>query len=307
MNNQSLKTLNGQWGARLAGRLGLWLAAICWGACLAAAQDAPVDSVPGMGPPLPAALPALPLAPTSAPPPVVNLPQPVPMATNIAALAWDSTFKEYKALTNETATKMVFFVTNVSEKAVMIFKLRPSCGCTVARMPSTPWRIEPGADGKIEVSTDLRGKRGVLNKNVAVETSAGIMWLRFKVELPASATAVSNMRSRNLMVALGDRQAVFRGSCASCHVAQGVGKLGEDLYDADCAICHDTPQRASMVPPLKDRKFDASPEYWDKWIREGRTNTLMPAFAASHGGPLTEEQVKSLVEYLTKRVPEPPK
>jgi mono/diheme cytochrome c family protein len=288
---------------QLARRVWLWLAVLGWGAQLAAAQDVPIDAAPGLGPPLPVEQPSLQRPAT--PPPLP--PKPAPMLTNIASLAWDSTFKEYKAQTNETATKMVFCVTNISDKAVTIFKLRPSCGCTVARMPATPWRMEPGASGKIEVSTDLKGKRGELNKNVAVETSDGILWLRFKVVLPVTAAAVSNMRSRNLMVALGDRQAVFRGSCASCHVAPGVGKLGEDLYDASCAICHDTPQRASMVPPLKDRKFDASPKYWDKWIREGRTNTLMPAFAASHGGPLTEEQVKSLVNYLTNRKPEPPK
>jgi len=30
----------------------------------------------------------------------------------------------------------------------------------------------------------------------------------------------------------------FKGKCVTCHVAQGIGKYGKTLFDADCAKCH---------------------------------------------------------------------
>jgi hypothetical protein len=40
-------------------------------------------------------------------------------------------------------------------------------------------------------------------------------------------------------------------------------------------------------------------EYWRQWTREGLAGTLMPGFAKSEGGPLTDHQIESLVAYLT--------
>jgi cytochrome c5 len=281
--------------------LGLLLLALFFGvSSRVSGQDGIVDSIPGLEPPLPF---------TPAPSPLA-LPKAASVTpTNGVSLAWDAIYKEYVAQTNELATHLVFNVTNISNHEVAILRLRPSCGCTVAKMPSTPWRIKPGESGQIDVSTDLRGKRGELNKNVAVETTDGLLWLRFKIVLPkvAGMPGSSGMRGRNLMVALGDRQAVFKGACVRCHVAPAINKTGEDLYDAACGICHDTPQRATMVPALKNRKLEVSREYWDRWIRQGKENTLMPAFEQKAGGPLTEEQIVSLVDYLTKKSAEPPR
>ena len=39
-------------------------------------------------------------------------------------------------------------------------------------------------------------------------------------------------------------------------------------------------------------------DYWTTWISAGKTNTLMPAFAASQGGPLQPAQIKQIVDYL---------
>ena len=44
-----------------------------------------------------------------------------------------------------------------------------------------------------------------------------------------------------------------------------------------------------------------------KWISEGKEGTLMPAFSAKHGGPLSDEQLASLLDYVTTQLPaEPP-
>jgi mono/diheme cytochrome c family protein len=103
-----------------------------------------------------------------------------------------------------------------------------------------------------------------------------------------------------------DRQAVFRNDCASCHVAPTVGKQGAELFQAACAICHSAAHRAGMVPDLGIAREPRDAAYWRKWIREGKVGTLMPGFAVAHGGPLTEEQIESLIAFAMKSLPAQP-
>jgi cytochrome c553 len=226
-------------------------------------------------------------------------------ATTAPALVWDALAKEYEAATNETAAHFTFSVTNVSAAEVLIVGLRPSCGCTVAQMPATPWRLAPGASGQIQATTDLRGKHGVLNKLITVESSAGRQLLRLKITVPVGTPPGlgQDSRGRNLGMAMADRQAVFRGECARCHVEPAAGKSGPALFAAACDICHDSPQRASMVPELTPRPTPFPANYWRHWITHGRGGSLMPAFAQTEGGPLTGEQIESLVQYLSTRKP----
>jgi hypothetical protein len=57
-----------------------------------------------------------------------------------------------------------------------------------------------------------------------------------------------------------------------------------------------------MVPDLADKPHgDAN--YWNQWIRIGKPGTFMPAFQKPHGGPLTDDQIASLVQYLRQRFP----
>jgi len=60
-----------------------------------------------------------------------------------------------------------------------------------------------------------------------------------------------------------------------------------------------------MTRKLRDhlniiRRRPTGPGYWKTWINQGRAGTLMPSFAQSEGGPLTKEQIDSLVEFLQK-------
>jgi mono/diheme cytochrome c family protein len=238
--------------------------------------------------------------------PIGTLSNSGPVASDLMianSLLWDRVMKEYTATTNETEAKVSFNVTNVSTGEVIIRTLKPSCGCTVARMPQTPWRLAPGESGEIQVVTNLRAKRGTLNKVVLVDSTAGLKVLRFKIRIPdpPDGAAAAERRSRNQQAAQADRQSVLRGDCATCHTVPALGKTGAALYDAACEICHQTEQRASMVPDLNIvRRRPTGPGYWRTWINQGRAGTLMPAFAQSEGGPLTKEQVDSLVEFLQK-------
>lgn len=209
------------------------------------------------------------------------------------SLVWDKPAKTYQAQAGETNAFFVFSVTNVSSTNVLIRSVRTSCGCTMAKLPTLPWELTPGTNGQMEVKVDLRGKRGTLSKVISVDASSGLQLLSVNVNIPEP-----DPRERNRMMALADRQAIFRGECASCHVQPAVGKMGKELFAAACAICHEAEHRASMVPDLKVLAKPTDRTYWTSWVTLGKIGTLMPGFAKAQGGPLDREQILSLVDYL---------
>jgi hypothetical protein len=58
-----------------------------------------------------------------------------------------------------------------------------------------------------------------------------------------------------------------------------------------------------MVPDLHNLPMTTSEEFWRTWITSGKAGTLMPAFATSQGGPLTDAQIASLAAYLNYMIP----
>jgi mono/diheme cytochrome c family protein len=220
-------------------------------------------------------------------------------------ISWDAITKEYTAKPGDLAAKFTFSLTNVSKTNVVINWVKPSCGCTVAKLPPTPWTLAPGESGNIDLSVDLRGKFGALSKYVSVDSTAGQRLLNLKIVIPSTPRldpAIAS-RSRNMQMAMGDRQAVFRGDCARCHVTPTAGKMGEALYQTACGICHEAAHRASMVPDLRALKVPTNKEFWAQWAANGKPGSLMPAFAKSLGGPLSDEQIQSLAEFLNQHFP----
>lgn len=296
-------------------------------ALIAQAQDAPKDTPPPL-PPLPPVVPAnnpsvvrpvrsntpvsqtpantFPPAPTQRP---INAARPVtangvpqPPQQPGPQLTWDSESKEATVKEGEYTVAFTFYGTNTTDTPIVIKNVRTSCGCTAANLPTLPYTVAPGTNVPIGVTMDLRGKRGAITKIVAIETATGVKNLLVKGTIPEPADGVGNMgnRSRNLQIAAADRQAVFRGDCASCHVIPTAGKTGKQLYAAACGICHEAEHRASMVPDLKIAKEGRNEAFWEHWVKHGKPNTLMPAFSQAEGGPLSDDQIKSLVEYLAK-------
>jgi mono/diheme cytochrome c family protein len=233
----------------------------------------------------------------SAPAPVIAKPLP---------LVADSDVKEYTSKPGEVSAQFDFTLTNPLTNAVTVNEVRTSCGCTVAKLPSQPWVLEPGTNGQIHVTVDLRGKRGQITKLVYVYGTTGTKTLTVKVNIPdAPAGALPGAmvdRTKNIQVATADRQAVFKNDCANCHAAPLAGKQGVALYEKACGICHDSEHRASMVPDLHHLNHSTDRIYWKVWITQGKSGSLMPAFARAAGGPLTDEQINSLAVYLTEQI-----
>ena len=89
--------------------------------------------------------------------------------------------------------------------------------------------------------------------------------------------------------------------------AKPAQKTGAELFHTACGICHFAAPRASVVPDLLTAREPRDAAFWRKWISEGKEGTLMPAFAQAQGGPLTDQQIESLIEFALASLPTQPR
>jgi mono/diheme cytochrome c family protein len=218
-------------------------------------------------------------------------------------LVWEPEHLEVVPKLNEPTVEFSFGVTNTSDSEVVIDHVQPSCSCTVAKLPSEPWHLLPHTNGQVSVTVDLRGKAGQFDKHLTVffaNTEMPPKVLNVTVRMPDR----KPMRDENMKLALADRQAVFKGDCAKCHAGPAKTVSGMELYHQVCGICHEAQPRATMVPDL--RLINTHPTdyaFWKTMIANGKPGTLMPAFAVSQGGPLTDEQIDSLAKMIDAAYP----
>lgn len=235
--------------------------------------------------------------------PIANIANNLEKGLRPHPLVWDSIEKTTYVKPGETNAAFSFWVTNTATVPVLISAVKPSCGCTVADYPK-PWNLAPGESGEVKANMNIAGKTGTQTKILTVISSGGpSQILTMKAVIPKDTD--EERRKRNLQIAAQNRQAVFAGECASCHVEPLKGKLGKELFDAGCNICHNPPEghRAEIVPDLTKLPFPTTIDYWKKIIADGKEGSLMPGFARKHGGPLTDEEIESLAEYAVKAFP----
>lgn len=244
------------------------------------------------------------LVPVGAQPAMIPSARPQPGLLSEGVLAFDTDTQEYVTKPGEMEAHFVFNLTNVSPADVTINQVQTSCGCTAVQLPPLPWKLSPRATGQIPVVMNLVGKSGVLFKTVNLLTDRGNKSLLVKVTMVAPTQPMTPLdRERNQLIAKADRQGVFKGDCARCHVEPVIGKIGHDLYLTACSICHEAEHRATMVPDLRALPHDTNADYWRLMVTMGKEGTLMPAFSQKAGGPLSDYQINSLVSYLTTNFP----
>jgi mono/diheme cytochrome c family protein len=219
-------------------------------------------------------------------------------------LVWDALQKSAAPKFEDGVARFEFHVTNRAKQPVKIYYVRPSCGCTTVEAPPMPWILAPGEQGTVKAVVDFRGKEGEIAKDLLVGTVEGPQRLTMLIQVPPMSPA---MRERNQALAAANRQSVFQGDCAACHATPAEDRFGDDLFEAVCAVCHQSKHQASMVPDLKIAKEKRDATWWKHWVEEGRPGTLMPGFAQKQGGPLSDTQIDSLVEYLLTAFPTEPK
>jgi hypothetical protein len=69
----------------------------------------------------------------------------------------------------DSKVRHTFTFTNTGKSPLLIEDAVASCGCTTPSWTKEP--IAPGAQGKMEVQFDSRGKQGIVNKQVAVRAN----------------------------------------------------------------------------------------------------------------------------------------
>ena len=68
-----------------------------------------------------------------------------------------------------SSVQHTFTFTNTGKSPLLIQDATASCGCTTPNWTKKP--VAPGAQGKMEVKFDSRGKHGIINKQVAVRAN----------------------------------------------------------------------------------------------------------------------------------------
>ena len=177
---------------------------------------------------------------------------------------------------------------NIGNADLLIRETKSSCGCTAALASTDP--VHPNETGTIDVTYDSRGKFGYFYKDVKIfsndPTSPATLVIEGVVAAPTHPT-----------IAAGE--VLFAGSCADCHSRPAKGKTGKELYESVCAICHDLPiDSHKFVAGSRHALSQMSKRELKKAISKGVPKTSMPAFLDTSRGPLSKDQVESLVDYL---------
>jgi len=220
-------------------------------------------------------------------------------------VTWDADYKTTNVVSGLDYGRFVFCFTNISLEPLTVISVKTSCGCTMAQLPSLPWMVPASTNGQIGVSVNLAGKVGTLVKTVTVGTDQGSKTLVVKViiEPPTTPAMSEAVRLQNMQISQTNRQGLFNGNCASCHVKSIEGQYAKQLYDLVCGVCHEAVHRASMVPDLHTLTVPTDERFWRTWISYGKPGSLMPAFAKTENGPLTDMQIVSLAAYLNMAIP----
>ena len=179
--------------------------------------------------------------------------------------------------------KYDFEFSNAGDEDLMIEEVVASSGRTKAVASSNI--VKPGEKGFIRVIMDLRGEKGIFSKTIAVHTNDPI--------IPVTTLSVKITVKDQIHMAQYKASEIFAGECKGCHVDQGVGKRGWDLFKADCFMCHNAGKKTSLSTMSKKPA-----EELRRSIREGVNNTLMPGFHIEKGGPLNDEEITSLIELI---------
>ena len=179
-------------------------------------------------------------------------------------------------------------IENGSGNTLQLRDLRSSCGCTTV----TPLqhRVPNGEHLSLLIRLDTHQKLGLISKSVLVYfhgTSA-----------PIETTVSANVLAPSVVHAKVDPQGIFRGDCRICHVDPGLKKTGEGLFLSSCAVCHGSLRQggpyAPALPPLP------SSDLRREVIEKGQG--AMPGFSKAHGGPLSPDQIDSLMALLEKKL-----
>lgn len=145
--------------------------------------------------------------------------------------------------------------------------------------------VKPGEKGEIAVSVDLQGKKGAISKIVKVYVNDPLK--------PVTTLTLRMYIKDRVHINRDQAAGIFSEKCRECHVDQGKGKRGWELFKADCFMCHNAGKNTTLSSMSKKTRHQLL-----KDIRDGVENTTMPGFGVNNGGPLDDAEVESLIELI---------
>jgi mono/diheme cytochrome c family protein len=189
--------------------------------------------------------------------------------------------------------KHTFTLKNVGSSKLTLYEAYSTCGCTVPKLAKN--ELKPNETTNLEVAVDTAMKQDKVTKTVFVSSddpAHPVLPVDLSMDVENVHTAMSDITGTKIFT---DQH------CASCHVDQGVGLYGKDLFEADCAMCHGIAAKGGVGPALRGPYVNkVFAEHIKDVISHGsKTHHSMPGFLGDTGGPLTEKQIDSIVNYLS--------
>ena len=81
-------------------------------------------------------------------------------------IEWLDSARDYGKIPEGQKLDVAFRFRNTGATPLVISRVQPSCGCTIAEQPREP--IAPGAEGQIKASFNSEGRSGVNHKTLMV-------------------------------------------------------------------------------------------------------------------------------------------
>ncbi len=215
----------------------------------------------------------------------------------IPKITFPETEFNFGVLEEGIEAKHTFKIENHGSKELIIKTVFSTCGCTIPTMKTK--HIAPGTSADMEVVMNTSMKQGDVKKPIEVRSNDPInpvstLYVTAKVTSPHA-----NLGENKIA-------AIFEGKCARCHVADGIGKVGEELYAADCAMCHGyrakgIPSVAPTLIPYDYQNKDFAAAFKHIIAFGSASHRSMPGYAKEAGGPLNDKEIDSLIDFLQKK------
>ncbi len=182
-----------------------------------------------------------------------------------------------------------FVIKNVGDAPLDVSELEISCGCAVVDFKPTVLAV--GDELSLDVSVDTIGKVGEIRKKITILSNDPL-----SPETPVYVYVRVAVADHDVI----DSAAIFKGDCQFCHAGTEASLQGEPLFESVCFMCHGHYGLGGLAKRINDFGYVSNhdDEHFRSVITNGLPGTSMPAFAAEHGGPLTNKQIESLVTLM---------
>ena len=87
-------------------------------------------------------------------------------SSKFTTLQWLDSSKSLGTINEGDVLKIAYRFKNTGAKPLIIERVQPGCGCTIADYPKEP--ISPGQESEIKAEFDSHGKEGLQRKNISV-------------------------------------------------------------------------------------------------------------------------------------------